>query len=86
MTDPVVATFAGPKVTGVDQECATVEKLGVQELALVDNSVLMIGGFENAYLSNSWLNPRIHLLMVVDFRFSSFFLWLGCERPWEFSS
>ena len=47
MTDPVVATFAGPKVTGVDQECATVEKLGVQELALADSCVLMIGGWVN---------------------------------------
>ena len=47
MTDPGVATFAGPKVTGVDQECATVEKLGVQELALADSCVLLIGGWVN---------------------------------------
>ena len=46
MTDPVVATFAGPKVTGVDRECATVEQLGAQELAFADRCVLMIGGWD----------------------------------------
>ena len=43
MTDPIVATFSEPKLTAWIQECATVEKLGAQELAFADGCTFVVG-------------------------------------------